>query len=123
MNKAQFSVLEYVVKNCKELIEELAKEEDLSESASVGIAEFLVADIHNFSKMTAKQLHHFQSAIEPLISNVQCEGLIGRHEDDSSSCINDGYIDDDDLLMAYISRDMRCQQCIATKDSWYENNP
>lgn len=34
-----------------------------------------------------------------------------------------GFIDEDSLLGAYLEQDMRCQHCVATTNSWFENNP
>ena len=90
---------------------------------SVGVAKFLVGSSDNFAKMSDNQQYHYNQVIKPLISRVSCDGMIGVHEDGSSSCIGTDFIEDDQLLGAYQLDDMRCQQCTSTSESWHANNP
>ena len=73
--------------------------------------------------MSESQHYYYDNAIKPLIVDVLCDGMIGQHEDGSSSCIGNEFIDEDSLLVAYQVDDMRCQHCISTTDSWNHNNP
>lgn len=123
LNNTQKEVLNYIVNNSPELIEELAEENSLNEEASIGVAKFLLGDDGNFDQMSQKQRHHFEKTIKPLIENVRCDGMIGDHEDGTSSCIGNEVIDEDSLLQAYECDDMRCQHCIAETNIWHENNP
>jgi hypothetical protein len=124
LTKNQTNVLKHILDNCEEYIIELAEENSISNTdATIGVAQFLVANPENVSKMSQSQNFHYEKAIKPLIHNVHCDGMIGDHEDGSSSCIGDGFIDEDSLLGAYIEQDMRCQHCIVTTNSWFENNP
>jgi len=124
LTKNQTDVLEYILDNCDYYITEIAEENSISDpEISIRIGHFLTGNSENFSKMTPNQKFHYDKAIKPLIHNVHCEGMIGDHEDGSSSCIGDGFIDEDSLLSAYLEEDMRCQQCRHTTDSWHHNNP
>lgn len=124
LNKYKINVLKNILDNNEELIYDLAKENGVTNpDASIGVAQFLVGDLENFSKMSANQKYHYNNAIKPLISNVPCDGMIGMHEDGSSSCIGNNFIEEDNLLVAYQINDMRCQQCISTTDAWHANNP
>ncbi|HFD2143760.1 TPA: hypothetical protein ACF2EA_003584 [Acinetobacter baumannii] len=124
LTKNQINVLQHILDNCEEYIIELATENSISNTdATIGVAQFLVANPENFSKMSQNQNFHYEKAIKPLIHNVYCDGMIGEHEDGSSSCIGNGFIDEDSLLGAYLEEDMRCQHCVSTADSWHANNP
>lgn len=123
LSKNQISVLQHIVDNEEELLIALAEENNLKSDASIGIAKFLLADEDNFSKMSPDQNFHYERAIKPLINEVHCDGMLGDHEDGSSSCIGDGFIDEETLLGAYLEQDMRCQQCVHEADSWHANNP
>ena len=123
LNKNQTAVLNYIVENQEELIIESAQEENIDANASVGVAKFLVGSSDNFAKMSDNQQYHYNQVIKPLISRVSCDGMIGVHEDGSSSCIGTDFIEDDQLLGAYQLDDMRCQQCTSTSESWHANNP
>lgn len=122
LNNTQKAVLNHIVNNAIELIEELAQENSLNEEASIGVAKFLLADNENFTKMSQKQLHHFEKVIKPLIENVLCDGVIGIHEDGSSSCIGNEFIDEETLLQAYETDDMRCQLCIADAEAFHNED-
>ena len=120
LSQNQIDVLEHIVANEAEFIADLAKNHGIKNPKdSVGIAEFIIGDPENFSQMSEKQIYHYENAIKPLISRVPCEGMIGEQD----SCLGDNFIDEDRLLEAYLARDMRCQHCISTKDSWFSNNP
>lgn len=124
LTKNQIIVLQYILDNCEEYIADLSEENGITNTdASIGVAQFLVANPENFSKMSKNQKFHYETAIKPLIDHVSCDGMIGEHEDGSSSCIADGFIDEDSLLAAYMAQDMRCQHCIYSTDSWHRNNP
>lgn len=116
-------VLLYILENSEELIIENAEEESMNADASMGVAKFLVGDSENFVRMSDNQKYHYNKVIKPLISQVSCDGMIGIHEDGSSSCIGNEFIEQDQLLTAYQMDDMRCQQCISTSESWHANNP
>ena len=120
----QVDVLKHLIANEVESIESSAAESSVSNSdASVGIANLLIANPENLQSLSSKQLFHYKTVIEPLIHHVRCDGMIGDHEDGSSSCIGDGYVDEVSLLRGYLLEDMRCQHCIQTADSWFANNP
>ncbi|HCW3748594.1 TPA: hypothetical protein OXK62_003827 [Acinetobacter baumannii] len=124
LTKNQINVLQHILDNCEEYITELAEENNITNpDVSVRIAYSLVKNPESFSKMTEKQKFHYEKAIQPLIHNVHCDGMIGEHEDGTSSCIGNGFIDEDSLLGAYLEEDMRCQHCVSTADSWHANNP
>lgn len=124
LNKNQANVLEHILCSNEELITDTAKENGVNNSdASIGVAQFLIGDPENFSKMSKNQKYHYDNAIKPLINNVPCDGMLGTHEDGSSSCIGNDYIEEDNLLIAYQTDDMRCQQCIYTTNAWHANNP
>lgn len=123
LTKNQTNVLKHILDNCEEYIIEIAEENSISNTdATIGVAQFLVANPENFSEMSEKQKFHYEKAIKSLIHNVPCDGMIGDHEDGSSSCMGNGLIDEDSLLGAYLEEDMRCQHCRATASSWFENN-
>ena len=116
----QINVLQHLVDNCEEYITDLAEENGVKNTdASLGVAKFLVAHPDNFTKMSPNQKFHYETAIEPLINEVCCDGMTGE----DGSCLGNGFIDEDSLLGAYLEQDMRCQHCIATTNSWFENNP
>lgn len=123
LSEYQIRVLQHIVDNEEELIIALAEENNLKSDASIGVAHFLLGDTNNFSKMSSHQKFHYENTIKPLIYKVLCDGMIGEHEDGSSSCIGDGFIDEESLLGAYLEQDMRCQHCLQTTNNWYENNP
>ena len=120
----QINVLKHIVDNDESFIIDLAEEQGISNSLdSVGIGRFIIADPKNFSQMSGSQKYHYDNAIKPLIVDVLCDGMIGQHEDGSSSCIGNDFIDEETLLLAYQTDDMRCQQCISTTEQWIHNNP
>jgi hypothetical protein len=119
----QISVLQYIVDNQEELIIALAEENNIKSDASLGVAHFLLGDANNFSKMSSHQKFHYENSIKPLIYRVLCDGMLGEHEDGSSSCIGDGFIDEESLFGAYLEQDMRCQHCVQSADTWHANNP
>lgn len=120
LSENQIKTLQSIVDDNKELITDLAKANNVSNpNASIGIAEFLVANTDNFSNMSANQKYHYENAIEPLINDVPCEGMIGEYH----SCRGTGFIDEENLLWAYRDQDMRCQECIGEKDRWFAQNP
>ena len=123
LNNDQIATLEYIVNNREELIIERAQEESVEEDSSIGVANFLLGNRDNFASMSQRQRHHYDKVIQPLISKVYCEGMIGFHEDGSSSCVGTEFIEDEQLLAAYQLDDMRCQQCISSNESWNANNP
>lgn len=123
LNKYQIAVLDHIVENQEELIIESAKEENVDENASIGVAKFLLGNPDNFADMSDKQQYHYDKVIKPLVSQVYCDGMIGIYEDGSSSCIGTEFIEDEQLLAAYQLEDMRCQQCISSHESWHANNP
>lgn len=82
-------VLAYIVDNAVEKIEELAEENRLDSSASVGVAHFLLGNNGDTEKLSAKQRHHFDNCIQPLIENVVCEGVIGPL-DEGDTCNGNG---------------------------------
>lgn len=94
----QISVLQNILDNEEELIIALAEENNIKSDASIGVAHFLLADVNNFSKMSTHQNFHYENSIKPLIYKVLCDGMLGEHEDGSSSCIGDGFIDEESLL-------------------------
>ena len=122
LNTDQISVLQHIVENEIESIIALAEENNIKPDASIGVAHFLLGDTNNFSKMSSHQKFHYENSIKPLIYKVFCDGMIREHEDGSSSCIGDGFIDEESLLGAYIQQDMRCQHCVQTTDTWNVNN-
>lgn len=103
-------VLNYVVENAVERIEDLAEENGLDPSASVGVAKFLIGHNGDLSSLSSKQMFHYEHAIEPLIERVPCEGVIGYVEE-GDTCNGDGYIDDETLIFCYIDDDFKCQIC------------
>lgn len=119
----QISVLQHIVDNEEELIIALAEENNIKSDASIGVAHFLLGDANNFSKMSSHQQFHYENSIKPLIYKVLCDGMLGEHEDGSSSCIGDEFIDEESLLGAYIEQDMRCQHCKQSAETWHVNNP
>jgi hypothetical protein len=120
LSQNQMDVLEHIVANEAEFITDLARSQGIKNPKdSVGIAEFIVGDPENFSQMSDKQIYHYEKAIKPLISRVPCEGMLRE----KGSCLGDDFVDEDSLLEAYLARDMRCQHCISTKESWFANNP
>ncbi len=120
----QVAVLKHLIENEPEFLESSALEGGVSNpDASIGVAKLLVASSENFQRLSSKQLFHYETVIEPLIHQVCCDGMVGDHEDGSSSCVGDGYVDEVSLLRGYLLEDMRCQHCIATADSWFANNP
>lgn len=120
LNENQIEILKSIVDDNKELIIDLAKANKISNlDASIGVANLLIADSNNFSKMSSNQKYHYENAIEPLINDVPCEGMIG----DYSVCVGNGLINEENLVWAYRYQDMRCQACIGEKDHWYNKNP
>lgn len=119
----QISVLQHIVDNEEDLIIVLAEENNIKSDASIGVAHFLLGDANNFSKMSSHQQFHYENSIKPLIHKVLCDGMLGEHEDGSSSCIGDEFIDEESLLGAYIEQDMRCQHCKQSAETWHVNNP
>jgi hypothetical protein len=102
-------VLEHIVTNDPGYIETLAEENGLDETASLGIARFLIGNNGDLSKLTQRQIHHYKKCIKPLIEDVPCEGVFGPEEPDS--CSSGGIIDDDSLLTCYMLDDFKCQHC------------
>lgn len=119
----QINVLQHIVDNEEDLIIALAEENNIKSDASIGVAHFLLGDANNFSKMSSHQQFHYENSIKPLIHKVLCDGMLGEHEDGSSSCIGDEFIDEESLLGAYIEQDMRCQHCKQSAETWHVNNP
>lgn len=104
------NVLSYILDNAQGKIEELAIENKLEPSVSIGIAKRLFGNYGDVSQLTDKQLHHYESCIKPLIENVPCQGVIGIVED-GNTCYGDSFIDDESLLISYIEDDFKCQLC------------
>lgn len=123
LNKSEMDILHHILESREELIVDNAEEESLNADASIGVANFLVGGSDNFVKMSDNQKYHYDKVIKPLISHVSCDGMIGIHEDGSSSCIGNEFIEQEHLLTAYQLDDMRCRQCISTSESWHANNP
>lgn len=116
----KIEILESIVNDNEELIRDLAQANKVSNpDVSIRVAKFLVADANNFSKMSEKQKYHYENAIEPLINDVPCEGMIGEYD----SCRGTGFIYEENLVWAYRDQDMRCQECIGEKNRWNANNP
>lgn len=123
LSSNQIEVLQHILDNDVVYIENLAKANGLSNpEASVGVAKFLVADSENFSKMSVNQKYHYDNGIKALINKVPCDGMIGMHEDGTSSCIGNEFIEGENLLMAYQTNDMRCQQCMDETERWHHNH-
>ena len=123
LNSAKLSVLRYLLHNDEELIIEFAQDQGIKNSlATIGVLNYLLADPENFSALSSAQKYHYATAIEPLVTDVPCDGMVGTLEDGSSSCRGDTFIDDDSLLRAFQLEDMRCQICVYDKESWYRNN-
>ncbi|MFM5646344.1 hypothetical protein [Aeromonas caviae] len=103
-------VLNYIVENAVEKIEELAEENNLDCHASVGVANFLLGNDGDVSKLSDKQRYHYENCIQPLIERVPCDGVIGPVED-GDTCSGDGYVDDESLMGCYLEDDFKCQLC------------
>lgn len=120
LSSIQIKVLQHLLANCEEYIVDLAVQNGIKNTdATLGVANFLASHPDNFIKMSPNQKFHYTSAIEPLINEVCCDGMTGEE----GSCVGNGFIDEDSLLGAYLGEDMRCQHCVSTADSWFENNP
>ena len=100
-------VLEYIVTNAPHYIEELAEENRLDETASIGVAKYLIGEKGDVSKLSSKQKHHYEKCIQPLLENVRCDGVFN----DGETCVNDGYVDGESLLGSYMEDDFKCQLC------------
>jgi len=123
LNPAKLSVLQYLLHDYEEFIIEFAQDQGIKNpSATIGVLTYLLANPKNFSAMSLAQKYHYVTAIEPLVTNVPCDGMVGTLDDGSSSCQGDTFIDDDSLLRAFQLEDMRCQICVHDKDTWYRNN-
>lgn len=48
--------------------------------------------------------------------------MFGTYGDGTSSCQGNGFIDKEDLLMAFPLDDMSSQVCLYEADSWWTNN-
>ena len=105
------NVLSYILDNAQGKIEELAKENKLEPSVSIGIAKRLFGNHGDVSQLTDKQLHHYEKCIRPLIENVSCDGVIGLVEDGNTCSNGTGYIDDESLKDCYILDNFKCQHC------------
>lgn len=120
LNQTQINVLKDIIDNNEYLITDLARKNSVSDpNASVGVAKYLLGNPANFSSMKPKQKYHYENAIKPLVNNVLCEGMIGENH----SCRGNGLIDEDNLIFAYRDQDMRCQECIAEGERWFDENP
>lgn len=124
LNSIQLAVLEYLLDNNEEIITDFAEDQSVSNPlATVGVGKFLVGTPENFSEMSPAQRYHYNTVIEPLVVNVSCEGMLGMHEDGTSSCQGNGFIADENLLEAYQLNNMCCEECNYTYDAWHRNNP
>ena len=103
-------LLLYIVNSVPEKIESLAKAVNLEPSVSIGVAKFLHVNNGDVSRLSEKQLHHYENCIKPLIENVPCQGVIGIVED-GDTCYGDSFVDDESLLISYIEDDFKCQLC------------
>ena len=97
------------------LIEDLAIENKLNDSASIGIGKFLLANKGDTGLLSKNQIHLYKNCIEPLITKVRCQGILGDMGDDDngepiSTC--DNFIDDDVLHLCYISDEFLCSNCL-----------
>jgi hypothetical protein len=102
----ELEVLKHIVSNNPQYIEELAEQNKLDESASVGIARAIIGYDGDISKLKPNQNHHYEKCIKPLLEDVPCDGVFGP-----DTCTGTGYVDDDSLLISYMSGDFMCQHC------------
>ena len=123
LSTKQIEVLQYLINDNIESILNFADECNVSNSdATIGVAKLLVGNSGQIQSLKSKQLYHCKTVIEPLINDVRCDGMVGDLEDGSSSCNGGDYIDEDSLLIAYQTDDMRCQICKYDFDKWNEDN-
>ncbi len=111
-------VLNHIISNAVEKIEELSKNNNLESDFSVGIANFLLGNEGNVSKLSTKQRYHYDRCIKPLIERVSCYGVIGSVKD-GGTCNGDGYIDDESLWGCYLEDDFKCQICKFDTEKMY----
>jgi hypothetical protein len=60
--------------------------------------------------LSPKQLHHWSEAILPVV-NVACEGPIGFHDDDTSSCVSEAPLNDEEFRDWLDGESCLCHSC------------
>lgn len=98
-------VLEFAVGQEHQLLLDAVDESNTSLDAAIGVARKLIAEDGDLSVLSEKQLYVYRSCLEPLFS-VPCDGLYG-----DDTCIGNGWIDDESLLMSYEDDEFLCQHC------------
>lgn len=64
--------LQEIIQNHVEILEQSAKDKNVSEHVVIGIAKFTATN--GYEKLSDNQAYHFDNCIRPLIENVQCPG-------------------------------------------------
>ena len=105
--------LDFINKNCEELLEQAAAHAAVSEKDIKGIAKFAVAN--GYDELTPKQKFRFDQVIRPLIENVNCSGYTHELEEQHREC--DSILDDDDLVKYYEEQGAFCEGCQGQSDA------
>lgn len=105
--------LDYINKNCEEILEQASKDNKVSEAMIKGVALFAVAN--GYDKLSANQKYHFDETIKPLIEDVQCSGYTHELEDFHQECENT--LNDDVLVEYYQNDGAYCESCQGQSDA------
>lgn len=104
--------LNYINKNCPEVLEQASKDNDVDESVIKGIALFVVQN--GYEKLSDKQKYHFDNTIRPLIDGVKCEGFYNPYSGDRHEC--PAILPNKNLIAYYQNDERYCESCQSEAD-------
>lgn len=104
--------LDYINKNCVEVLEQASKDSGVNEAMIKGVALFAVAN--GYDKLSQNQKYHFDETIRPLIENVQCSGFYNPYSGDRVDC--SAILPDENLIAYYGHDETYCESCQSEAD-------
>ncbi|GAB2714549.1 hypothetical protein [Comamonas sediminis] len=105
--------LDYINKNCEEILEQASNDNNVNEAMIKGVAKFAVAN--GYEKLSPNQKFHFDETIRPLIEDVQCSGYTHELEEVHQECSST--LPDDRLVEYYQNDGAYCDSCQGQNDA------
>ena len=106
------NALDFINKNCVELLEQSARESNAEEETIKGIARDVVAN--GYDELSDKQKYHFDKTIRKLIEKVPCSGFFNHYAGTRKEC--PAILPDENLVEYYENDNTYCESCQAEAD-------
>jgi hypothetical protein len=104
--------LDFINKNCVEILGQSARENNADEETIKGIARDAVAN--GYDSLSDKQKYHFDKSIRKLIEKVSCSGFFNPYSGERTNCR--AILPDENLVEYYESDSNYCEACQAEAD-------